>query len=1158
MSLVVDLNKYILTYIKSNDVVSLALLMLTNTEFFTNSDGTQKEILLRSITLTQPNVTLSLSAACVHVLLHPTPDYNSIVEILHSASSSQLYLTEKLQPIFKEILKGMVVAIDTKALTESNVLVLLTPILLFLSCDVESLHASATKVLISSWKNYSTLVEQIVQDICLAFSTSTAQRSKSVALKLATPLTAALVLALQADGEYKKSTTLATTFMNNFFATLISSAQPSLLANFSADVMSLATTPAYPAALILFQLLVNATLTQLVKGKLPLSVKYVAIDFISQVAASFHSKQTKTDDKMQEVCNSCGNDFVQTEGVEWTNVPQGMCGKCYVNELLSDYFSKLTGKKLTSIWYLREAVLALAANLNVSGYKLLCGLFLEQIKNDEKSKEWEKNALETQLGWEDPQNHFIVSRVNIGEVLIRFDAFDDKQFLEIVIPEFPKIQEMCLNCTLKMIQDSQAMVRARGLKGLVSIIKVTPDLGDKPMIQNVIVNRLKDKSATVRETALDLVAMKLGGEEINEVVERLFDVSVLVRKKAVKLVLVRIKEMIFEKDPLASPLLKRIFLIASRPDRQNDREEAKKIIREVFLPLNNLKIDLLINVVQTEITEAANQLIDTLNDQQNETLQNYLISQLGSESLIKVLMLLKLSAKGTSSKIRIANKMGDLMSFVCLDDDKVKETNAVLELISLVVSHMNVTKSDEMVMKRLSSTLLNMTYKTTNLTMLILLVKCFIGVELKKNEINTIGDFCVQYLKLALNDSVRQRALNVLAVIFKNVDLSATNSLKNYYLNSNKPVAVDLFNTILTLKSSTSAGLICQMNTIFSLLQQYPGLYIHYETIKNYFSIYITKTLSSGNEQLAISTLSLLFELFEAETTDDLSALQTTLAQTHTKELLPLLTSQSASVRFKALVLASSIIKKGLINPIQILSALIGLVTDKTQLTSTNAISLLRLLNEKSSSLIQCRFVEGSQMGFKLRGEERSLMRIPHPLSSVYLLFSLNQRKAVLTSLVQKFSDTVEEGVSEDGVYENLFLLEVVCLLQYTKSTEVMIVLQPLKKIAAVSLPDIRGSMKKRMKSQNVKTTSIAQLIVCVYATMVANFLGSYYNVNEEGNAENLTTSVSDLQDNQHPFVVAGFKYIDKIMSDFDALKAFWKYSRQVMDGEYENFTLQN
>ncbi|BFU23998.1 HEAT repeat domain containing protein [Entamoeba histolytica HM-1:IMSS-B] len=1149
MSLHEDYNKLIVNLVKSHDLLGLAELMINNTTFFNESAQEQKQALIQLIPLIQNNNLSSLCACGIHCVINQNVDYNTISEILHSATSEHLFEKSEYHSIFRLVLKGLIDGMQSKSLTESNVLMTLTPILLFLSNDIQPLHLTSTEVLVSAWKNYPSLIPQIVQDICIALSTSTAPRSKSIVNCECVPLDAALIIALQCNGDLKQTTILGTQFIRSFFGTLQSTASPSLLNTFTLDLISLSSTVEFPSALLILQLLINVLLNQLVHNNFNSAIRNIGIDVLSQICCFFTQPTVSFIDskKMQEVCNSCGCDFVQTEAVQWSSVPQGMCGKCYVKDLINDFWKRLAGRQIDETWFIREVILARASITTPEAYKVLCGIFERMIDpEDEKNKQ----IIETQIGWEEPASHFIIGGVSIPESINKFIPFDRYSYLSIVIPEFKTILEMCINCLLKMTTDSQALVRSRSLKGILSLIKLSEDLSKRNVVQKIIISRLRDKAASVRESALDLIAVQLETKEVNEVVDRLFDISVSVRKKAVKIVLHHIKEMISTPESHAIDLLKRIFLIASRPDRQNDREEAKRILREVFIPLDSKKISLLIDVTETEYLEAISQLLDNFNAIQMQQLQEYLLNQLASDKFNKIILVLKATAKDNTTKSRICSKLSLLLSYISQED--IIQTNNVLELMVIIIPTLTVNKADEIVLKKISTTTMSLTFTATNPSMISLSVKCFIETELKKNEIERVGEFCVQFMNLSQNVQVRQRALSVLAVLFRSIDISNTNALKQLFPAGDKPIPVELFNKLLLVKSQTNVALICQMNAIFGLLQQYPGLYIQYESIKNYFTVYISKTLQTNHEQLCGSTLSLLNDLFEAISTDELSVLQMTLAQQHTKELISLLKSINALIRYRALTLASSIIKKGLINPIELISSLIALVTDKTQLTSSNSISLLRLIGEKHSSLILCRFSEGVTEGYQLRGNEHLLSRIPHPLSSIYTMFTLTQRKNVITTLTKRYIDALENMITIKEIYQQLFVLETLVLLQYTKSTELILIIQPLKRINGTVLPDIRDIIKKRQKDgKNISPDLIAQLVACVFTTVCTKFLIDYYNFNEESSNDPLNAQIADLQDENNPFIIAGFKYLDKVFTDAQTFGEYWKYSKKIMDGEY-------
>ena len=255
-------------------------------------------------------------------------------------------------------------------------------------------------------------------------------------------------------------------------------------------------------------------------------------------------------------------------------------------------------------------------------------------------------------------------------------------------------------------------------------------------------------------------------------------------------------------------------------------------------------------------------------------------------------------------------------------------------------------------MSCLVSCLVDFVYHTESIPLLTLSVRCLVVSLLRLKEETRLGEFCVQFLCFAQTEQARLRAYIVLAILFKHCDVQHTTPLKKLFDVSSGPIPLQIFNRILQDKTPTPELMAKKASVLFfSLLHQYPGLYLQLEAPRHFYTVYITKTLTLIHTHLTSSTLVLLIDLFSSSTTtDDLSTLQATLAQHHTSSFLPLLSNQSLLLRSKALFLVSLIVKKGLTNPLDLISPLISLLYDSFPLNVSTSLSLLLLLNEKHTS----------------------------------------------------------------------------------------------------------------------------------------------------------------------------------------------------------------
>ncbi|KAL7718278.1 Sister chromatid cohesion protein [Entamoeba marina] len=1145
-------------YLSKNDFSQIFYLIKTNQSYISKLSTQEKDQILNQVSLTQKNQINGLYAASIHILLSLTPDFKTITELLHAATSNELHTKSTLHSTFSVILHGLASAIKTRSLTESALLVTLTPALLILNSMAETLHGSASSIVTLAWRYYNSLIPQLLQDIVLSFISATLFRATSVISTVSVmPLSATTVIALQIGGDYNVSMNNSQQFVNTLLHGLQNqSSSHNFLSFFGNDLLLLATDPHFPSAAIILQCLIHAILPPLIHNSLTPQLRHSALDLIAQTVSLFNtenqllkSQNENLSSSAQEICGICGNTFSHTEALHWTNVPSGICGVCYSKELINDFWKKLTGREADNTVFIQQSILCIATTslvndtLNtmnsqenkdivsfIDSYRLLCSCFSNK-------NEINKRYLEEQMGW-NPQQHFISNGVNLIEIIGRFAPINHEQYLQTII-------NTCLNCIIRLTGDSQAMMRARSLKGLASVVKSNGELLNFPVIQSVIVNRLRDKSAAVREGALELISQRINTNEVNAVVERLFDVSISVRKKAVKIVLNHLKSLIPLPGSAAEPLLK---------------HEAKKILKEVFIPVTHEKIKLLVKVVDHECIEAVDGLVQNFNATQYNMLLDYLINNLTSDDFSRIVMLLKTTAHDTVSKLRIAEKLSVLIAYIGdanEEDIQINNKISVIDLIIKIVPSLQMGKAEELLIKKLVRQLLQFILSTSNSLLLTVSVQCFVQCQLKLNAIEQLGDFCVQWLKLSSTLSVRHRALNILSAFFKCVDVSKTQSLKNYFPQQDKPITVELFNLFIAPKNSTKQDLILTLTSVFSLLHQYPGLYLHFQTIRNYVTVYISKTLTVVYDELTTSTLSLLHSLLTTSTTDDLSALQTTLAQNHLEQLQALLLHQNLQVRHKTLLVIQAIISSGLVNPITLIPYIIALLTDTSSVNAAGALSTLRLLAERHTSLIAARFLDGVDCSVQLKNVY-VMTTLPHPFTTVFTFFNTQQRKQVINSLVSKITTLLGNKLSGKDMVKTIFLIETVTLLQYNKTSEVQNIVQPLLRIISVELPEIRHSIKKNIQlNKKKKKGDVVKLVVGVFAASAAKFLMNFYNLSND-NQNDISTSIADLPIENHPFAFTSSFQVEDVFEDQKVFNSFWVFSKRIVKGDYIDYHHQD
>ena len=248
-----------------------------------------------------------------------------------------------------------------------------------------------------------------------------------------------------------------------------------------------------------------------------------------------------------------------------------------------------------------------------------------------------------------------------------------------------------------------------------------------------------------------------------------------------------------------------------------------------------------------------------------------------------------------------------------------------------------------------------------------------------------------------------------------------------------------------------------------------------------------------------------------------------------------------------------------MINPINILSSLIALATDRLPLTSNTAIQLLYYVKEKHVSMIKNRFCDGIQEGYNLRKVNFTLSQPPLQLTVVYNFFNLNDKKAILKNLVEIVRKPFGNDLfDKQDLYEYLFILETLLLLQYTKTTELDLIIDTLKN-SNVYLNDAIESIAKSSKNDEMITSKqIAQLIYCTYAVVGFEFIKDYYAYDpNEKNNEIITAQISDLNVIDHPFVKAGFKEVKNVFEKNDILSQYYKYAKKINQGVNEAFVVK-
>ena len=134
----------------SNNLQELSDFLLT---YKPPLESTERNALLK-LPLEQSTPTESLYVASFHLLYSPSPKFSSIVETLHTATSCSLHLSSSLHPTFTLILSSLRPAVLSRVLSDSDVLVLTTPLLLILSLSCEQLHLSSLLCFLAAFSAY--------------------------------------------------------------------------------------------------------------------------------------------------------------------------------------------------------------------------------------------------------------------------------------------------------------------------------------------------------------------------------------------------------------------------------------------------------------------------------------------------------------------------------------------------------------------------------------------------------------------------------------------------------------------------------------------------------------------------------------------------------------------------------------------------------------------------------------------------------------------------------------------------------------------------------------------------------------------------------------------------------------------------------------------